>query len=297
MLFTKNKHLSIIILSLILFYELNFSFLYPIHKKHIFSFWEPKDKIPGLLQLCIKTWKKFFPDYEIIILDYEKTKKYLGEPLFSNIICDNMTVQIKSDAIRVALLKKYGGIWLDTDTIILNRKFIEQFQRYELAMIGEKNKYQYIGFIYASKKSSLLDEWLKQIIQKVKKYKSILSNINSAIIRKNNSARILSKFYLGYDIINSLLMNKKGVKYYRLDSKKIKCFPERIFAKNISMKSEQLYKEYYFKKGDPEIIINNSKGLILLHNSWTPLRYKRMSESAFLKQDILLSKLFLKLLK
>ena len=37
--------------------------------KQIFTFWEPKDRMPEYLQLCIETWKKFLPDYKINILD------------------------------------------------------------------------------------------------------------------------------------------------------------------------------------------------------------------------------------
>ena len=33
-------------------------------KKYIFTFWEPKSKIPAYIQLCMDTWKKFLPEYE-----------------------------------------------------------------------------------------------------------------------------------------------------------------------------------------------------------------------------------------
>ena len=97
------------------------------NNKNIFTFWEPREKIPGYILLCIKTWKKFLPEYQIQILDYEKVKKYLGKELFSQIICKNMTLPIQADAIRVAILKKFGGIWMDADTIILNEELFERF--------------------------------------------------------------------------------------------------------------------------------------------------------------------------
>ena len=134
-------------------------------KKNIFTFWEPKEKIPGYLQLCIKTWKKILPEYNITILDYETTNVLLGETIFSNIICKEMAKSKQADAIRVAILKKYGGIWMDADTIILNSEFIKKFHNYELGMFGvEKDKYQFIGFIYGIENSTILNEWLKKII-------------------------------------------------------------------------------------------------------------------------------------
>ena len=111
----KSKFKFIIISLLLMIYEINFSF----------SFY-------------IKTWKKYIPDYEVIILDFKKVRKYLGESLFSEIICQDMSLMVQSDAIRVAILNKYGGIWMDADTIILNDKIIKYFQNFEMAMAWEE---------------------------------------------------------------------------------------------------------------------------------------------------------------
>jgi len=119
---------------------------YNRNKKVIFSFWEPLGAIPGYIRLCIKTWEKYLPDYNIKILDYKKLKNYLGKSLFNKIICKEMPLSMQADAIRVALLKKFGGLWMDTDTIILSNNFINQIKDNELVMIGEeKSKFQYIS--------------------------------------------------------------------------------------------------------------------------------------------------------
>ena len=49
-----------------------------------------------------------------------------------------MPLSMQADAIRVALLRKYGGLWMDIDIIILNGNFTKLFERYELTMIGEE---------------------------------------------------------------------------------------------------------------------------------------------------------------
>ena len=46
----------------------------------------------------------FLSDYEIVILDYQLTKYYLGETLFAKIICKKMSKMVQSDAIRIAIL-------------------------------------------------------------------------------------------------------------------------------------------------------------------------------------------------
>lgn len=267
------------------------------NKKKIFTFWEPSEKIPGYLKLCIKTWKKFLPDYEIEILDYGKVKMYIGDVLFSKIISKDMKLATQSDAIRVAILQKYGGIWLDTDTIILNGNFFKKIQNLELVMIGEeKYKFQYIGFIYVQNKSNIIDEWLRQIIKRVDNYKKIL------LFKKNNTEyqksweKVNQLLYLSYQIIGPLLKNISEKKYIRIDSSKVNAFPEKIFFKNSSLNFKDVYKSFYFEKREPEMILQNKVDIILLHNSWTPIKYKQMSEKEFLKQDILLSKLLSKLL-
>ena len=73
-----------------------------------------------------------------MILDYNNVKDYLGKSLFSLIICKELSLPIQADAIRVALLKKYGGIWMDVDTIITNGEFLEELKNFELVMLGEE---------------------------------------------------------------------------------------------------------------------------------------------------------------
>ena len=259
-------------------------------KKFIFTFWEPHEKMPGYLKLCIKTWKKFLPDYDIKVLDYKNVKDYLGENLFSNIICKTMPLKIQADAIRVALLKKFGGIWLDADTIITNGQFINKLKYYELIMLGEeKNKIQNIGFIASSSNSSIINEWLKEIIKKVNQYKE-----NNFDLKKKRKK--MKWNYLGNGIIDRLVNNSTGKTFFRLDRNKMNAFPEIMYFENSSLSNNQRYKKFYFRKGDPQFVINNTKGIILLHNTWTPRKFKEMSENKFLKQDVLLSRLLVNLL-
>ena len=43
-------------------------------------------------------------------------------------------------------------------------------------------------------------------------------------------------------------------------------------------------------------LLSSNKGIILLHNSWTPQKYKDMSKEEFLTTDTLLAKLLIKIL-
>ena len=53
---------------------------------YIFTFWEPKEKMPAYLKLCMKTWKKYLPDYEIIQLNFDNLSEYLPDDIVKRII-------------------------------------------------------------------------------------------------------------------------------------------------------------------------------------------------------------------
>ena len=69
-------------------------------------------KIP-LNKLCIYGWKKLNPDWDIRILDKKSVLKYFPELANFN----HLTIQTKSDLIRIKLLNKYGGVWADASTL------------------------------------------------------------------------------------------------------------------------------------------------------------------------------------
>ena len=159
-------------------------------------------------------------------------------------------------------------------------------------MLGDdKYKEQNIGFIIAHKNSYLINKWLDEIIKKVKYYNQIMkikdNSMNSTIIKK----KVNTWNYLGNSIIDVLLKNTSGQMFFRIDRHKINAFPETKFFGNSTLNNFQRYRQFYFQKRDYNIIINESKSLLYLHNSWTPLKYKIMSEKDFLNQDILLSNL------
>lgn len=69
----------------------------------------------------MQTWKKFLPHATIVVLDYKNIGEFLDvRELGLNLFSGKLTLPHIADAIRVALLAKHGGVWLDIDTIILS---------------------------------------------------------------------------------------------------------------------------------------------------------------------------------
>lgn len=95
---------------------------------HIFTYWEPKESIPYYIQLCMQTWKKFLPDFPITILDNSNLKDYIDINFYgSELFGGSFTLPQIADAVRVMILKEYGGIWFDADTLILNNSAADYF--------------------------------------------------------------------------------------------------------------------------------------------------------------------------
>ena len=87
--------------------------------KIIWTYWD-KHIIPDYIQDCLNTWKKHCKNnWSINILNKETIKFFLEEEIDypENIFIDGP--QHQSDMFGVALVNKYGGIWMDANIIML----------------------------------------------------------------------------------------------------------------------------------------------------------------------------------
>lgn len=238
--------------------------------KNIFTFWEPKSKMPDYIRLCIKTWQKFLPEYRIHIVDYENLDYYLGKNFFNKILYTKFTLPKQADAIRCALLNKYGGIWLDADTIITSEKVKDFFNiKSDFILIGN-----HIGFIIANKDSCILKNWLFEIQRKIYIYSFFVKFpfLKIIFIRKYKSLKNWDIF--GNSIIDKYLNTENNEIKFQIDRNKNNCLPELYFypnSKNIS--HFDIYNKFYFDSFENNFDIKKTC-ILLLHNSWTPSDYK-----------------------
>jgi hypothetical protein len=84
--------------------------------KHIWTYWDTTE-IPEMVQKCLSTWKKNNPDYEITILNRENLSTYIPDVDIFNLKFADSPARI-SDFIRLYVLSKYGGIWIDASSIV-----------------------------------------------------------------------------------------------------------------------------------------------------------------------------------
>ena len=140
--------------------------------KYVWTYWENKNNntiYPTHISMCFKTMKKHLSKYKFIILDEKTIKNYLPD-LGHNF--DNMMIAQKVDYYRIALLYKYGGVWIDADVIVM-KNFDDIFQKLTLydfvgfGCTGMDCSYGYSrpsNWVLAAKKNSIL---MKKCLEKL----------------------------------------------------------------------------------------------------------------------------------
>lgn len=85
-------------------------------RKIIHYCWFGDKKLDKLALKCIKSWKKFLPDYEIMLWNEENFD--VNSTPFSKKAYEEGKWAFVSDVARIHALREYGGIYFDTDMMI-----------------------------------------------------------------------------------------------------------------------------------------------------------------------------------
>lgn len=84
--------------------------------KRIWTYWNEKTITKKTVRLCIESWKKYNPDYEITIVNPSNLKYFIDLDVKKLKMNDGPARE--SDIIRINILEKYGGVWVDA-TILM----------------------------------------------------------------------------------------------------------------------------------------------------------------------------------
>ena len=150
--------------------------------KKIFQTWEVKDnKMTKDMQKIINTWKQFNPEYEYHFYDKNDRELFIKNN-FSKQIYEAYSRIIpgayKADLWRYCVLYKYGGVYVDIDTICMNS--IDKFLFHQVEFVGlidfnrdsilmEGNHNLANGFIASIPNSKILENCINIIVYQVEK--------------------------------------------------------------------------------------------------------------------------------
>lgn len=104
--------------------------------------WFGKKPKPPLVEMCIASWKQFLPDYKIYAWDETNVK--MTHPFLKKAYKEKQWAFV-ADFVRIQKLLEYGGVYLDTDMLML--KSINPLME-QSAFIGlESERYVSCGII------------------------------------------------------------------------------------------------------------------------------------------------------
>jgi hypothetical protein len=142
----------------------------------IWTFWdgEPSE----LVERCIQSWKKYNPSYEIHVLNKKNIKDYLPDINIDGFKRADDSLARYSDFVRLFVLARYGGIWMDASIIChkplswlhsIQKKFNVEMVAYYMDSFTDK---QYIDFspiiaswfIASIPNSAFLVDWCNEFL-------------------------------------------------------------------------------------------------------------------------------------
>jgi hypothetical protein len=280
----------------------------------IFTFWEPRLDMPAYLQLCLRTWKKNLPGYDIVCVDYGNMHNYMPVGALDLSLLKKFSLPVQKDAIMVALLQA-GGIFMDVDTVALGD--IAPLA----AHLGHAETVQFnrhCAFLAARPGARILTLWLEGIQYRLERLKQgmvdddwqqwdylgnavlnlVLEHIASnrrgplgppSSVRQDGLWDRVRR--IGHRTRLDILLVTLYRKYVRvLERDRYGYMPERRQFTQTGSLAEQ-YVAYWFSPSlDLASVFHPHQVIIGLHNSWTPDWYKKLPEAEVLASDCLLSR-------
>lgn len=131
--------------------------------------WQGLDTAPEIVKLCFKTIKKFAGEREVILITKDNYQDYVDIP---NYIIQKMETGILSithfsDVLRVNLLSKYGGIWIDSTCLLTANIFEDLIPEFYTVKLPHNEKEICVSdgkwciFFMCSSKNNILFNFLK----------------------------------------------------------------------------------------------------------------------------------------
>lgn len=160
--------------------------------KKIWTYWDNPDnsgvnKLPKSVKLCMESWAKYNPDYEIVLLTKKNFQGYITIPdEYRTHPHYNDIPQRFSDLVRLYVIEEHGGIWVDASVLIkenfdkwLFPKYAE-FSGFYMGpySIDEKTPAIENWFFAANKNSQFIKLWKQEFLE-MAKFKDIQGYLDS----------------------------------------------------------------------------------------------------------------------
>lgn len=107
--------------------------------KTIYYVWLSDNSYPPIVELCLKSWQVFLKDYKIeLVHDINLS----DAPVWCVNAFKNKQYAFVTDYIRTKIMYEKGGIYLDSDCLILNNDPFDQYKHFNMWIPVEYSKTQ-----------------------------------------------------------------------------------------------------------------------------------------------------------
>lgn len=85
--------------------------------RRIWIYWlQGEHAAPELVQRCIASWRRLNPGWDVVVLDQQSYRRY-ADPGIAEEDFNQLGIPMRSDLLRLALLERYGGVWVDATVL------------------------------------------------------------------------------------------------------------------------------------------------------------------------------------
>jgi hypothetical protein len=244
------------------------------NKPYLWQYWDNIDgnKTPSYIELCFKTVDKHCTNsFNIIRLNKDNISKYLPElktlSIYNKI--DKLIIAHKVDLYRIMLLKKYGGLYMDADTVVLKNP---------IEVIDKLDKYDYVGFgctgIVCKNGYGQPSNWIMASRKNGILVSKVLDNMINKIVEKDKfDYHDLGKLVLWNEL--KTLLNK-DYKYYQ--------YPNKVDGSR-DKNGFWIDTDIAFSNNKIEYDDEENMLFFVVYNHSIPKNIKELSEEEILKKD------------
>lgn len=118
--------------------------------------WFGRGEMPKLIKKCIKSWKKFCPDYEIMLWNEDSFD--INSTIWTKQAYESKKYAFVSDYVRLKALHEYGGIYLDTDVELIQP--LDELLQLDAFSGFENGTTVQTGVIGSIKEHEVIKRWL-----------------------------------------------------------------------------------------------------------------------------------------
>ena len=214
-------------------------------------------QMPGYIKLCLETWTMPY-----VILNYSNLHNYTDFVVTPKLT--QYTLPMIADCVRVHVLRDQGGYWLDADTIILGDLPKENITGDPLTRTNS------IGLLNTEKGSDMFKAW---------------ADYQDNILKGNYPYR--------WDLFGNAFTDEYIKTHNEITIHPIEDYqPERAL---IGKSRSEKYIRFYFENSDH--LKDIKCDLLMLHNSWTPSEYSRLTETEVLRKNCTMSNILKEILE